>query len=96
MIPIRQKPKNKNPKNLRIPMNKILVLSMLVGLATSSAALASGRLLSHKGAPAKSASLQGAKEVRYTMNPMNGRGPRLSKLVISRDSSGHIASVKRQ
>lgn len=78
-------------------MPKILILSMLIALATTPGAFASGKKDSpKKSEPAKTATPSGTTtEVRYTSSPSSQKGPRLTKVVITRDSSGRIISVKR-
>jgi hypothetical protein len=92
------KPKTQKskPPNLDNPMTKILIVLMLTGLATTSGVLASEKAARKKSAPAKTEAPQGTTtEVRYTSAPSHQKGPRLSKVVITRDSAGRIISVKR-
>jgi hypothetical protein len=78
-------------------MPKILILSMLIGLATTPGTFASGKKNPpKKSEPAETATPSGTTtEVRYTSSPSSQKGPRLTKVVITRDSSGRIISVKR-
>lgn len=62
-----------------------LVLSSLVLPAHSS----------ERKKSSSSAKAKGSTEVRYTVAPSNRKAPRLQKLIISRDSSGRVISVKR-
>ena len=78
-------------------MKPILVLALCTGLATFSMSHASDKGWFRKRTPVKTAAPHVTKEVRYTLIPVNSRGMlQLGRVVVSRDSSGRIVSVKRR
>ena len=71
-------------------MKKALFTLALIGLASTSSLSASD----HRGAAAPS--MNGTTtEVRYVSAPSHRKGKPVDKLIITRDASGRIISVKR-
>ncbi len=73
-------------------MKKALLTLAILGLIASPSAFAA----EHRGASAPTPTVSGnTTEVRYVSVPSNRRGAKVSKLVITRDATGRIISVKR-
>ncbi len=78
-------------------MKPILVLALCSGLATLSMSHASDKGWFRKRTPVKTAAPPATKQVRYTLVPVNSREmQQLTRIVVSRDSSGRIVSVQRR
>lgn len=74
-------------------MKKTLLTLAVIVLASASSVSASEP---QRRASSDAASISGATtEVRYVSNPSNRRGTKVSKLIITRDATGRIISVKR-
>ena len=71
-------------------MKKALLTLAVIGLASASSVSASV----HRGS--SSTAMSGTTtEVRYVSSPSHRKGKPVSKLIITRDASGRIISVKR-
>lgn len=78
-------------------MKPFLVLALCTGLATLSMSHASDKGWFRKRTPVKTAAPPATKQVRYTLVPVNSRGmQQLTRIVVSRDSSGRVVSVQRR
>lgn len=77
-------------------MKRILPLALLAILFMNTPASASGKGLFRKKTAARSTVERGKPEVRYALIPVNSRWPQLTRITVTRDAGGRIASVKRR
>jgi hypothetical protein len=69
--------------------------TVLIAASLAFAGVALPVSASNGGKSAVGPSAQGSREVRYTAGPSNRKASKPKKVVITRDSSGRVISVRR-